>query len=85
MVAGRVIYGCFVALQANTIVLRAQLPGVWVVAITANNTGPVHFALQESVIHVDLVKNLAIRVVQPLVKKTGLVCVQEVESNRYLE
>ena len=53
-----------VALGAHAVARRAQLHAVLLVTITAHDAGLMHLALDKGTVHVDLVANLAVRVVQ---------------------
>ena len=59
-----------VTLRTDVVGVRAcdKLSGMWIVTITAGDGGPVHFALQEGAVDVDLIENLPVREVQCLIK-----------------
>ncbi len=54
-----------------------DLQTVWIVAVAADDAGRVHFALKEGAPHVDLVLDLAVRVVEALLEQRGSVAIQE--------
>ena len=60
---GVVIVG-FVALGTDAVFLGAQLLAVRFVAIAADHSGSVHFALYERAINVDFVQNLPVVIVK---------------------
>ena len=59
-----------VTLGADSVAIRSgnQLARMWIVAVAARHTSPVHFALQERTVDVDLVLNLSVREVQTVIK-----------------
>ena len=68
MVLGTEIDAGLVALGAQRIALDAQLGAVGLVAVAASHAGGMHRALQERAVYVDLIQNLAVRVIEPFVQ-----------------
>ena len=64
-----------VAAGAQRVALRSEIRAVPVVAIAANHARRVHFALQERAIDVNLILDLAVVEVQPLVERREAVTV----------
>jgi len=54
------------AAGAGSVALSPYFEAVWVVAVRAGDAGPVHLALKEGSVDVDLVQDLAVGVVEPL-------------------
>jgi hypothetical protein len=63
VVLWRVVDPGLVALGADAIFFRAQLQAVGFVAIAADYTGLMHFALYERAVYVVLVENLAVVII----------------------
>ncbi len=65
VVRGRVECGGSMATRAQSIALIRELEAMGFVAVAAGDSGRIHLALQERPIHIHLILNLAITMVQP--------------------
>ena len=76
VVIGLVILASLVALQADAIAGGSQGQAVWLMTITAGDTGVIHLALYKGAVNVDLIVYLTISMIHAFIQKPGQVMIQ---------
>ena len=77
-----VIAGRLVALQAEGIALFVQGDGMGIVAVGAAHPVGIHFGLDKGSVHIDLVQDLAVRIIQPLFQQPRHLDIEQVLALR---